>query len=58
MYLRATAKLASHMSSRKPDNSPPGQLAPEYSTPKLRQLAPNLQTISPQLNARNCSVCG
>ena len=47
-----------NMSSRKPDNSPPGQLAREYSTPKLRQLAPNLQTISPQLNARNCSVCG
>ena len=24
------------------DNSPPGQVAPDYSPPTLRQLAPNL----------------
>lgn len=32
-----------------PDNLPPRQLALDYSPPNQRQLAPNLQTISPQL---------
>ena len=31
-----------------PDNSPPGQFAPDNSPPIFRQLAPNLQTTRPQ----------